>query len=289
MPGTNFKTALAAVAVASLVGLTPAPAAQAGTPDGAGGGEATAVPATAAARGKQTVVSGPHLIHHAYKEALHAHEAVALDFLAMARNHAENVDITLDALDPVRDLPNEVLRNQVRQIRAHARNVAASPTATGSETLVGQFVALFAGMPDLKVGGGGGAGQHARAAMMAAPVDHLLLASGSFADAQVDAAALDFAAARIHAQHGVASLDTALRAARAARLDAKLVNEIQAVRSRANQLTRALQGKSKAAVQESGALVAMLGAALPRIAAVGGGGGPVRLRQQEHKPDRLKR
>lgn len=225
--------------------------------------------------------SPSYLFNHAYKEALHAHEAAALGMNDMATNHLENVRLTMAMIDPQRIGMNQGLQQQMAAIRESVENIDL-PSDRGQATqntqrVVSQFVAFYNRAPQGMGGGGGGAAQQAE--MQPTVFDFSSMASTATADVQASILSRDWAEAQRHAQDAVNHLDKAIKAAEAGprKLDAALVRDLRSIRQDANQLLTHTRNKNQQANEAAGKVVNRLGTVSPRIAVAltqqGGGAG----------------
>lgn len=264
---------LIALAAATVVAFAPAALAQQGT-------TRTDKPAAQQHQmhGNMSMTSkGPSvafLVHHAYKEAVHASESVAFGMKDMATNHLENVRIVLGSLDLDRDIRDTKMRDQVRNILNRADDIAGNPDAQGTQQLVGQFSTLISAMPAPQ-GGGGGKG------MPMTPMTHLpgelaSMAAASAVDTQVDIANGDFGAAKLHAQHTVNVLEAALKSGQLHKISSQHINSIRSLHTQAKTVLNQVNARSAQADVAAGKLVTQIGSALPALAPrpmAGGGAG----------------
>lgn len=211
--------------------------------------------------------SVPFLVHHAYKEALHAQESVTMGMNAMATNHLENVGLVLGTIDLGRDVSDANLRTGLTQIRDQARSLGSAPSIQGSQQLVGRFVNLVATMPMPAMGGGGG-GMMPLTPMLNLPGELAASAAMSAANAQVDASQRNFDGAKRHAQHAVAGLEQALASARLHQMPGDKISQIQTLHNQANEVLSLVGQRSTRSVQASGQLVTRISSALPTLAPV---------------------
>lgn len=214
------------------------------------------------------------LVHHAYKEAVHANESVAFGMNAMATNHLENVGLVLGSMDLSKDISDAKMRDQVRAILDRANTLDSNPTAQGTQQLVGQFATLISAMPAPR-GGGGGQGVPLTP-MMHMPGELVSMAASSAVDTQVDVAHRDFAGAKLHAQHTVAVLDAALKSAQLNKLNTQQTTNIRTLHTQARAVLNQVNTRSSQADESAGKLVSQIGSFLPALAprpTAGGGAG----------------
>ena len=217
----------------------------------------------------QQGASVPFMVSHAYKEALHYHESVAMGMDDMARNHLENVRIMLGHIDMDRDVTDQRLRNELTQLRDRVGGLRGGVSLDNSRDLVYRFTNVIAAMP---APAGGGGGQSGVTPMVLLPAELVAEATVSVASAQIDASQRNVAGARIHAQHAVAALEAAVQSARLHQMRQPTIQELQSLHTRAQQLQGAIGQNSPQAVRDAGQLVQRLGQALPTLTAAQGGG-----------------
>lgn len=268
-----FKSLTTALVVMTACALTgPAAIAQTRTDTGANRSQAQTERPMQGRQMSQQGASVPFMVGHAYKEALHYHESVAMGMEDMARNHLENVRIMLGHIDMDRDITDQRLRNELTQLRDRVGGLRGGVSLDHSRDLVNRFTNVIAAMPAPQ---GGGGGQSGVTPMVLLPAELVAKATDSVADAQIDASQRNFAGAKIHAQHAVAALDAAVQSAKLHQMRQPTIQEIQGLRSRAQQLQNAIGQSSPQAVKDAGQLVQRLGQALPTLTASQGGGAGV--------------
>lgn len=223
-------------------------------------------------QGRQMTQHGasvPFLVSHAYREALHTHESVAMGMNDMARNHLANVRIVLGHIDLDRDVTDQRLRNELTRLRDRAEGLKGDVSLKDAGDLVSRFTNVIVAMP---VPAGGGGGKAGVTPMVLLPAELVAKATASAADLQVDVAQRNFAGAKLHAQHAVDALDAAVQSAQLNKMSSRTIRELQDLRGRAEKVQRTVIGHSPKAIQEAGQLVQHLGKALPSLTAAHGGG-----------------
>jgi hypothetical protein len=295
------------LALAVTLSLVAAPAALA--QNGGGGGQQkqqkqqqTQQGAQQRAQAQQRMMQGAAsvsgLLGHAYREALHAHQSVAMGKTDMATNHIENVRLTLEAIDTERAGLNQEVSQQIASIREAAGNIQVSDDRqqTGQQTqqLVSQFVALYNRMPGAMGGGGGGKGQLNQVSGKTS-FELAIMAAEEASLVQTNAAVNNWTQAQLHARDTVNHIDAALKASEMGmgRLGNDLVTELRNIRQDANRLVRLSRDKSRQTNEVAGRVVTRLGTVAPRIAMTienqqgGGAGGQNQpMNQQQNQQPR---
>lgn len=260
----NVTTAMALLAACSLC-LAPAAMAQTQT-------QTQTQNQQKPLQGRQMSTQGhsvPFVLSHAYMEALHAHQSVAMGMNDMARNHLDNVKILVGRIDTQRDVTDAKLRDSLNQLKSRVDNIG-SADINATRDLVSRFSNVVAAMPMPQGGGGGAAGM---TPMLLLPGELVAKASDSAVNMQVDASQRNMAGAKLHAQHTVATLDAAIRSAQMNKMQPATIRQLQELRSRAVTVQGQLNSNPALAAKSAGDLVVRLGTALPNLTMAGAGGG----------------
>jgi hypothetical protein len=207
--------------------------------------------------------SVPFMLHHAYTEAVRASQAEGMGMSAMAKNHFENVRMSLEEIARSRTLTDPGTKRTVEQLKERATELASNPSVEGGQQLVAQFSTFVLTAPKAMMKGT--AHKMQGEAAMHTPADLVAMAQEAVVNTQVDSAMQDFKGATLSIQQAITALDAARQSAKAANLPSDQIREIDNLSTAVRKISVMIERKSPDAAAEAANLVQQFSQELPNM------------------------